>query len=505
MTLPASLAPGRVAVPLEKVADRLEQNGLLVNHTAAQIMVSGITDDSRAVVHGDLFCAWQGTSSDSHSFVPVAERAGAAAAVVERAVQESSLPQLVVSDGRRGAAAAASCVYGEPADQLILAGVTGTNGKTTTSWLIRHLLSAEKPAALIGTLGLWLDARAAVEGTESLTTPGPVDLAALFRTLLDRGVGAAAMEVSSHALDQGRVHAARFDVAVFTNLTRDHLDYHGTVEAYLAAKRSFVRLLRADGAVIVNADDPAWDGLTEQAPRGITYSTDPARNADLRAVNIRLHERGCDFDLVIAGERIPVGLPLLGDFNVQNALAAAAAVFALGAPPRAIAEALAHVPQVPGRLERIATRPCPVLRDYAHTPDALERVLNTLQPLVRGRLVVVFGAGGDRDQGKRPLMGEIAQRLADLPIVTSDNPRTEDPDAIIDQIAAGMRAGHYTRVTDRRAAIKLALDSAQPTDLILLAGKGHENYQIVGTTKHSFDERVIVRDLLERGRQEARS
>ncbi|MGH7467292.1 MAG: UDP-N-acetylmuramoyl-L-alanyl-D-glutamate--2,6-diaminopimelate ligase [Longimicrobiales bacterium] len=498
MTLPRPLAPDRVSVPLFEVAARLDQVGLLRSASSTEGTLSGVTDDSRAVEQGDLFCAWQGTSADSHDFVPAAARAGAAAAVVEHVLDDVELPQLVVSDGRRGAAAAASCVYGEPADQLVLCGVTGTNGKTTTAWLLRHLLAQHHRAALIGTLGLWFDAQHVVEGTEALTTPGPVDLAALLRTLVDRGVGSVAMEVSSHALDQGRVAGARFDVAIFTNLTRDHLDYHGTVDAYLAAKRSFVQLLRpTTGAAVVNADDPAWDGLLEQAPRGFTFSTNPERRADLSALNIALHEEGTDFDLATHDGSVAVRLPLLGDFNVQNALGAAAAALSLGFSLAEVAQALASAPQVPGRLERIATYPFPVLRDYAHTPDALERVLTTLRPLVGGRLIVVFGAGGDRDRGKRPLMGKVAQRRSDLAIVTSDNPRTEDPDLIIDEIAAGMNAGRYQRVTDRRHAIQRALDSAQSGDLILLAGKGHETYQMVGTTQHDFDERAVVRELLE--------
>ena len=498
MTLPRGIAPHRVDVELRHIAERLQLAGLLVNGTTASRQVNGITDDSRAVAQGDLFCAWKGTNSDSHDFVPAAERAGAAAAVVERAIEESELPQLIVTDGRRGAATAASVVFGDPVDQLVLAGVTGTNGKTTTAWLVRHLLASDHRAAMIGTLGLWEDDSAPIEGTESLTTPGPVDLAALFRTLVDRGVGGVSMEVSSHALDQGRVHAARFDVAVFTNLTRDHLDYHGTMESYRAAKRSFVLLLRTTGVAVINADDPAWLGLAEQAPRALTFSTDPHTPADIRATNIKLHAQGSDFDLVIDGAKATVQLPLIGDFNVQNALGAAGAAYGLGQNLEHIAGALSSVPQVPGRLERIATRPCPVLRDYAHTPDALERVLSTLRPLVAGRLIVVFGAGGDRDQGKRPLMGEIAQRLADVAIVTSDNPRTEDPDAIIDQIVAGMREGAYERITDRRDAIAHALNVAEADDLVLLAGKGHENYQILGTVKHDFDERVVVRELLQR-------
>lgn len=493
--LPKSLEPARTSVPLSQIADRLSREDLLIGAVGGDTTLTGVTDDSRAVVQGDLFCAWAGTAADSHNFVPAAQAGGAAAAVVEREVADSTLPQLIVRDGRRGAAIAASEVFGNPTDRLVLTGVTGTNGKTTTAWILRHLLGLHHRAALVGTLGLWLDENGPVEGTEALTTPGPVDLSRLFRALLEQDVGAVAMEVSSHALDQGRVQAARFDVAVFTNLTRDHLDYHGTLEAYLEAKRSFVRLLRGTGAVVVNGDDSAWDGLVDVAPRGFAFSMRNDSDADVIADNVALHSQGSTFDLVFGGQRVPVELPLLGDFNVQNALGAAGAALALGFTLNEVAQRLDTVPQVPGRLERLVSTPCPVLRDYAHTPDALERVLITLRPLVAGRLIVVFGAGGDRDRGKRPQMGDIAQRHAAVAIVTSDNPRTEDPDSIIDEIVAGMREGSYTRITDRREAIAAALAMAAPDDLILLAGKGHENYQIIGTTKYSFDERVIVREL----------
>ena len=495
MTLPRSLVPPRTSVQLRDVAHRLKSDGLLVRTDPRDAEINGVTDDSRAIEQGDLFCAWKGTSSDSHDFLPAAQGAGAAAAVVEREVTEANLPQLVVTDGRRGAAAAASLVYGNPAERLVLAGVTGTNGKTTTAWITRHLLADRQQAALIGTLGLWLDESGAVDGTEALTTPGPVDLAALFRVLVDRGVGAVAMEVSSHALHQGRVHAARYDAAIFTNLTRDHLDYHHTIESYRAAKLLLVKHLRPTGAAIINADDPAWGGVAAQAPRTLSFSVHADSTADVIARNIVLHDRGSEFELRAHGFSAHVRLPLLGDFNVQNALGAAAAAMSLGYTVAEVGALLESVPQVPGRLERIATEPCPVLRDYAHTPDALERVLRTLRPLVRGRLIVVFGAGGDRDQGKRPQMGAVAEQLADVAIVTSDNPRTENPDTIIDQIVEGMTSDLYERITDRRAAIAFALKAGRADDLVLLAGKGHENYQILGTTKHDFDERKVVHDL----------
>ncbi len=492
---------------LAEVVSRLREEGLLVAAPGAahgsDPILTGITDDSRRVRGGDLFCAWQGTTVDGHIFVSAAEAAGAVAALVERPVEGSGLAQVVVRDGRQAAAIVAALLHGDPAGSLVLAGVTGTNGKTTTVWLLRHLLGGRRRAASLGTLGVVPADGGWSPGVESLTTPGPVELAALLRSLVDDGVGAVAMEVSSHALEQARVHGLRFDAAVFTNLTRDHLDYHGTLEAYLAAKRSLVDLLRADGVAVVNREDPAWDGLGEVAPRALAFALAPP--ADIWVEELALGPFGARFRLVAPEGAVPVELPLLGAFNVQNALGAAAAALALGVPLAEIGERLATTPQVPGRLEKIADSPCPVLRDYAHTPDALERVLTALRPLVAGRLIVVFGAGGDRDHGKRPLMGSVAERLADLAIVTSDNPRTEDPEAIVDEIVAGMSRGEYRRVVNRQDAIALALAEAAPGDLVLLAGKGHETYQIVGTEKHPFDELEIVRELLKGRSPEVRA
>jgi UDP-N-acetylmuramoyl-L-alanyl-D-glutamate--2,6-diaminopimelate ligase len=484
------------AFRLQEVVSRLRAEGLVVSASGADVELTGIADDSRRVRPGDLFCAWVGTAADAHAFLPAARAAGAAAALVERPVPEADVPQVVVRDGRRAAALAAMAAFGDPAASLLLVGVTGTNGKTTTVWLLRHLLAAGRPAASLGTLGVVGPDGEPVPGTESLTTPGPVELARTLRELVDRGVRAVAMEISSHALDQGRVSGLRLDAAVFTNLSRDHLDYHRTVEAYREAKLSLTKLLRPGGVVVYNAEDPAWAPLAEVEQRTLTYAMDAP--ADLRARDLELGAGGARFTLETANGSVAVELPLLGAFNVQNALAAAGAVHALGMPLADVAERLRTVPQVPGRLERIAETPCPVLRDYAHTPDALERVLTALRPLVRGRLILVFGAGGDRDRGKRPLMGAVATRWADVTIVTSDNPRTEDPDAIIDDIAQGM-TGSYVREVDRRRAIALALTEAKADDVVLLAGKGHETYQIVGTERRPFDEREIVRELVASG------
>jgi UDP-N-acetylmuramoyl-L-alanyl-D-glutamate--2,6-diaminopimelate ligase len=304
------------------------------------------------------------------------------------------------------------------------------------------------------------------------------------------------MEVSSHSLDQRRVEGVAFDAGVFTNLTRDHLDYHGTMERYRAAKALLAEQVSPQGAVVVNADDRAWDGL-ESPGRLVRFSAEGSA-ADVSAADIELGARGSTFTLGVGGESHRVMLPLIGGFNIANALGAAAAAWALGESPAVIAVRLSSMPQVPGRLELLADHPV-VLRDYCHTPDALERALDALRPFTAGRLICVFGAGGDRDRGKRPLMGRVASTHADVAIVTSDNPRTEDPERIIDDVVAGIEGTGYVRLVDRRAAIAHALDMAREGDVVLLAGKGHETYQVIGTTYVDFDEKTIVHELLGAG------
>jgi len=453
---------------------------------------SGIADDSRKVEPGYIFIAIRGSTSDGHDHLASAARRGAKLAIVQDP-SRTTLPSLTVREGRRGAALAASVAYGEPAKKLRLLGVTGTNGKTTTTSIIRHLFDdGHGSSASIGTLGILLGSEAAVlPGGSGLTTPGPVELQRVLRELTDRRVHTVAMEVSSHSLDQRRVDGLEFDVVVFTNLTRDHLDYHGTMEKYLQAKALLLDYQKPGGTAVINADAEEWRALKLRA-RPITFGVHAP--ADIRAENIRFTSEGSEWTLVTPRESADVRLPLIGDVNVENALAAAASAFALGQSANVIAERLGNVPQVAGRLEIISTRPT-VLRDYAHTPDALERSLKTARAFTRGKLIVVFGCGGDRDKGKRPLMGEIAERGADCAIVTSDNPRTEDPDAIIDDIEAGMRASSHERVTDRLSAIRRAIEMAESGDIVLLAGKGHETYQIRGTTSYPFDEKEIVQDI----------
>jgi UDP-N-acetylmuramoyl-L-alanyl-D-glutamate--2,6-diaminopimelate ligase len=374
-------------------------------------------------------------------------------------------------------------------------GITGTNGNTTPAAWLPHLSTPRGPAGTIGTIGAIDGAGESVASTAgTLTTPGPVDLQATLAALAARGVTDVAMEASSHSLDQGRLDGLTFAAGVFTNLTRDHLDYHGSMETYLAAKLKLAGLLGVTGIEVVSADDAAWRGLGPAPARRVTFGLHP--DADLRACDVELDARGSRFTLSGRFGQAAAVLPILGDFNVANALAAGACALALGQSLAAVVERLATAPQVPGRMERLADRPCVVLRDYAHTPDALERALRTLKPLTAGRLVVIFGCGGDRDRGKRPLMGRVAGELADVAIVTSDNPRSERPEAIIDEIEAGMGGVPHVRIVDRLEAIRRALADAAPDDTVLLAGKGHETYQLIGAERRPFDEREIVAKLV---------
>jgi UDP-N-acetylmuramoyl-L-alanyl-D-glutamate--2,6-diaminopimelate ligase len=483
------------SIPTNRITSALADAGLLVEvRGSLPESVSSVEDDSRSVGAGTVFVAVKGTDRDGHDFLERARTAGATMAVVEDGAR-ATLPSIVIRDGRRAAAIAAAAAYDWPARQLQLTGITGTNGKTTTAHLLRHLLDSPKArAASIGTVGVLVgsEGRSLVDDP-GLTTPGPVQLQRLLRTLVDAGVSHVAMEVSSHALQQQRVGGVGFDAVVFTNLSRDHLDYHLTMEAYRDAKVRLVDYLVPHGTLVTNHDDPAWRSLSTERRR-VSFST-RVPTAEVNAQQIEFTPRGSRWTLVVASERRPVSLPLIGDFNVSNALAAASAAYALGRPIDLIAERLATVPQVPGRLEVVHEHPT-VLRDYAHTPDALERALQAVRPFARRRLIVVFGAGGDRDRGKRPQMGAIAERLADHAIVTSDNPRTEDPNAILDEIEAAMPGSNHERVEDRREAIARALGMAEQDDVVLLAGKGHETYQIRGTEKLPFDEREIVNDLI---------
>jgi UDP-N-acetylmuramoyl-L-alanyl-D-glutamate--2,6-diaminopimelate ligase len=482
-----------MSIPLNRITAALTAANLLVEVRGnLPDDVTSVEDDSRRVTRGSLFVAVRGSERDGHDFLQRADDAGATVAVVEDE-KRSGLPAIVVRDGRKAAAVVAAAAYDWPVRALRLTGITGTNGKTTTAHMLRHLLDTPKHrAASIGTVGTLIGSEGRSLEDVGLTTPGPIELQRTLRMLVDERVHDVVMEVSSHALHQHRIEGLAFDDVVFTNFSRDHLDYHRTMDAYRDAKARLLEYLAPHGTVVVNADDPAWRALATSR-RKVSFST-RVQSAEVHAQDLDFSPTASQWTLVLAGEARPVRLPLIGDFNVSNALGAAAAAFALGLSLDAIAERLGSVPQVPGRLEVVHEQPT-VLRDYAHTPDALKRALHAVRPFTRGRLIVVFGAGGDRDRGKRPEMGAIAERLADYAIVTSDNPRTENPDAIIDEIEAGMHRQHHERIEDRRGAIGRALSMAEGDDVVVLAGKGHETYQVRGTEKLPFDEKIIVAEL----------
>ncbi|MFQ5888454.1 MAG: UDP-N-acetylmuramoyl-L-alanyl-D-glutamate--2,6-diaminopimelate ligase [Gemmatimonadota bacterium] len=456
---------------------------------------TALVADSREARPGVLFCAVRGTRVDGHAFLGAAAAAGAAAAVVESVDTSLGLPQLLVPDSRTALAHLASLAHSDPAGSLRLIGVTGTNGKTTTTWLSRHLLGELGPAAALGTLGL-IDASGTARPGK-LTTPGPIELMRALAEARASGADLVVMEVSSHALAQRRVEALAFAGAIFTNLTQDHLDYHADLRRYREAKLRLAALVEASGACVVNADDPAWGGAPFAGRRVIRYGLSPA--AEVRAVDVRLDPTGSRWRLVAPEGEAAVHLPLLGEFNVYNALGAASVALSMGVRAERVAALLAAAPQVPGRLEVLAHRPATVLRDYAHTPDALARTLDAVRPATGGRLFVVFGCGGDRDRGKRPMMGRIAVEKADMAIVTSDNPRSESPADIAADIVTGLPEGSYRIVLDRREAIEAALENARPDDVVLLAGKGHERVQIFADREIPFDEAEIVAELTGEG------
>lgn len=492
---------------LAAVRETLSGAGLLTDSRGdMRTEVTGASQDSRMAGPGELFLAWRGADHDAHDHLPAAVDRGARAAIVERWLADVAVPQLLVSDGRRAAAVVAFFLAGRPDRRLFTVGITGTNGKTTTSLMARHLLCETGSAAAIGTVGV-IGAPEPSPEAGSLTTPGPVEMADTLRILADSGTRSVVMEASSHALDQRRLDGIEFDVGVFTNLSRDHLDYHGDRNSYLAAKARLAHLVKANGTLVVNADDPAWAALQKGSRALTTYSAgsdalptgSPAERANrgasatLRAESVTLFSSGSSFNCVWRGERIEASLPLPGDFNVANALAALAVAESAGIEPVRAVKRLARMPQVPGRMETVISEPFSVVVDFAHTPDALRNALIALRRVTQGRLMVVFGAGGDRDPGKRRPMGAEAAKLADLVVLTSDNPRGEDPERILDDIAVGLDGAPHQREADRGAAIALAIERARPGDTVLLAGKGHETYQESADGKVPFDERELAR------------
>ncbi len=460
-------------------------------------LVRGVRHDSRAVEAGDLFVAVPGRTVDGAVFVKDALARGAVAVATE-APLGLDVPELIVEDARRALGALAAAVYGDPTEKLSVIGVTGTNGKTTTTWLIDACLGAlGRAPALLGTI----ESRGpGVREAAPFTTPEGDAIARFAAQVLDAGATDLVMEVSSHALAQHRADAVRFDVAAFTNLSQDHLDFHGTMEAYFAAKvRLFTDL--SPRVSVVNVDD-AWGArlAKEVSGRLLRVSRD---DGELVATNASMGRDGMTATVRHEGREATLSSPLIGEHNLENLLVALGCALALDVPLDDALRALAKVRGVPGRLERVeGLDDVMVLVDYAHTPDALARALAALRPITPGKLSVVFGCGGDRDRGKRPIMGEAAARGADRVVVTSDNPRTEDPFAILAAIEPGVVAGGMPEVDalagaergyvvseERREAIRRAIEAARPGDTVLIAGKGHEDYQIRGTEKLHFDDR----------------
>ncbi|GAA3403941.1 UDP-N-acetylmuramoyl-L-alanyl-D-glutamate--2,6-diaminopimelate ligase [Paenibacillus hodogayensis] len=475
----------------------------------ADTVIAGVQTDSRKVRPGDLFICIPGLVSDGHDFAAKAAAAGAAALVVERDVPVA-LPKLFVRDARYAMAVIACSFYRYPSRELKLIGVTGTNGKTTTSMLIEHILRDRQfNTGLMGTISMkigdrWFEAER--------TTQEAADLQMNLRNMRDAGAEFAVMEVSSHALELGRVKGCRFRTAVFTNLTQDHLDFHHTMDRYKAAKGLLFSRLGNEFAedpdeaafAVLNADDDASaDYARLTGAQVIRYGL--GADADVRAADIRLSPQGTRFTVSAFGEEAEVNMQLVGKFNIYNALAAIAAVRVERIPLADIADSLGRVNVVPGRMEAVGgADDFLVIVDYAHTPDGLENALSTIREFCAGRLITVFGCGGDRDRSKRPLMGAIAARYSDYCIVTSDNPRSERPEAILAEIEPGLvRQGigpdRYELVADRREAIHKAVEMASPDDVILIAGKGHEPIQIVGGVQFHFDDRLVAQEAL-RGR-----
>ncbi|HET8759062.1 MAG TPA: UDP-N-acetylmuramoyl-L-alanyl-D-glutamate--2,6-diaminopimelate ligase [Solirubrobacteraceae bacterium] len=453
------------------------------------VEIGGLAYDNRAVEPGTLFFCVPGFTRDGHDFAPDAIERGAAALVVARPL-DLGVPEVQVEDVRAAMAVAAARFFGDPTARLPVVGVTGTNGKTTTAFLVRALLEAS--GRQTGLLGTVTSVVAGDERPTVRTTPEAIDLQRTFREMLDGGDRACAMEISSHALELRRADAIHVAAAIFTNLTQDHLDFHPTMEDYFLAKRRLFATPLTD-VKIINVDDPYGRRLADEFPEATTFGIES--DAHYRATAVRSGFAGTDCTFVTPDGEFEIHVPLPGRFNVANALGAWAAARSLGAELRQLPEGV----RVPGRFEPVVEgQPFAVLVDYAHTPDSLENVLRAARELADRRVIAVFGAGGDRDRGKRPLMGEIGARLADVCLVTSDNPRSEDPDAIIAEILAGTGgADTVSSDPDRRASIHRAVALAEPGDVVVIAGKGHEQGQeFAGGRKEPFDDVTVAREAL---------
>ncbi len=474
---------------------------MVVTH---EVQIHGIQYDSRRVEKNDCFIAIRGTAMDGHRFLGDAVNNGAKVIVVEddaaypdSLAMHTGVVKAVVADSRKALAMMAANYYGHPARKLKMVSVTGTNGKTTTTHLIKSILEANgEKVGLIGTIEYRIGSQAM---PAPHTTPESLDLHGLLAKMVEDGCTSVSMEVSSHALQQSRAHGLEFRAAAFTNLTQDHLDYHGTMEDYFRAKKILFDELPPESSAVTNSDD-AWGAKITASTKARTITYGVSSSADIRAVDVHLSIQGIEMSVEYKGIRSEVQSPLVGRFNVYNILAAYAVGNALEIPQPIIQQGVARLQAVRGRLERVVSpKGWTAIIDYAHTPDALEQCLHAIRELLpNGRIITVFGAGGDRDKSKRPLMGKIAAALSDLAIVTSDNPRTEDPQQIINDIVAGIpKTAEVQQEVDRRKAIRKALGMAQSGDVVLIAGKGHEEYQVLGTEKIHFSDREVVEENIE--------
>jgi UDP-N-acetylmuramoyl-L-alanyl-D-glutamate--2,6-diaminopimelate ligase len=462
--------------------------------------ITGVCYDSRQVEPGNLFVCVVGEKTDGHLFAQQAEQLGAAAVMVQKTVELGEKTALVVTaDTRSGLSKAAANFFGHPSKHLRVIGVTGTNGKTTTTHLIQAILDEQqRKTGIMGTLYARLGS---ISRDYGHTTPESADIQEFFRLLTDNGADYAVMEVSSHALELNRVDDINFDVAVFTNLTQDHLDYHKTMEKYRDAKLKLFRMVenKPDSFCIINGDDPSAEYFTQNCQVSY-YTYGITSSADIRAEEIHSTLKGTKFRVAFENQSFDIDMKLIGGFSVYNALAAIAFALAEKIPIPTIQTALAKIEGVAGRFEQVDLgQNFTVVVDYAHTPDGLENILQTARELVKNRLITVFGCGGDRDKTKRPLMGEIAGRYSNFCIVTSDNPRTEDPLAIIDDILPGLNrveTSRYAVIPDRGEAIRHAISIAREGDLVIIAGKGHETYQLVMGQVLDFDDRLVAARMI---------
>ncbi|MFZ5965852.1 MAG: UDP-N-acetylmuramoyl-L-alanyl-D-glutamate--2,6-diaminopimelate ligase [Bacillota bacterium] len=481
-----------------KLSDLIRTAEVIDVYGNTDIEISGIAYDSRKVDKGYVFVCLEGSQVDGHDFASSAVGKGAAALVVNKEINvEGDITIIRVNDTRKALSAIAADYYGRPSQKMNMIGITGTNGKTTTTYLIKEILEINGGnSGLIGTISYKILDK---EYKAVNTTPESLELQRLFAEMLEKSVDTCVMEVSSHSLEVGRVADVHFSIGVFTNLTRDHMDFHGDIESYKKAKtKLFYKTTQAN---IINIDDPygveiaqVIEGLPVKL---LTYGMN--KGADITAKDVSISLKGARFTLVTPAYRGPVEIATPGRFSVYNALAAASVCYILGYDLKQIQDGLRSIKGVPGRFELVGnTGDHCIIVDYAHTPDALENVLNTTKEFVKGKLITVFGCGGDRDKTKRPMMGEIAGKLSDYCVITSDNPRTENPGVIMEEIENGIKKTDckYKMIVDRRMAIHEAIASSTPGDVIVIAGKGHETYQIIGSNVIDFDDRLIAQEIL---------